>query len=458
MKIIISTLFVLISLLSVTTETKAQIINTVAGNGSWGYAGDGGPAISAELYSPSAVAVDDSGNFYIADMINDRIRKVNNTGTISTIAGNGYNAGASGGYTGGYSGDGGPATAAELYWPSSIAIDATHNIYFTDAGNNCIRKITPAGIISTIAGTDTAGYSGDGGPASAARLFYPQGLTLDNKGNMFIADCFNNRIRKIDTAGIISTIAGNGYGSGSDSGGYSGDGGPADSAELFWPFALAVSPSGSVFIVDMNNNCIRKVDTSGIITTIAGNDTIPGYNGDGIMADSAELNSPDGITLDTFGNIYIADAGNDRIRKIGLDNMITTYAGDGIGGFAGDGGLCSDAELFSPAGIIFDNSGNMYIADQANYLIRFISAAPTDINKIPTPKEIDVYPNPATTQITIQSTAQLITQIIITNILGQTVYSKGYNANQIEVDITQLPSGVYFVNINGNEERKFIKE
>ena len=454
MKMTVSILLALMGFLCPSITAYTQIINTVAGTGAWGYAGDGGPAIFAELYGPSAVAADDSGNFYIADMVNDRVRKVSNTGIITTIAGNGYNAGS----TGGYSGDGGEATAAELYFPSSIVIDAAHNLYFTDAGNDCIRKVTPAGIISTFAGIDSGGYSGDGGPASAAKLFYPEGLAMDKNGNMYVADCFNNRIRKIDTAGIISTVAGNGFGSGSFSGGYGGDGGPADSAQLHWPLAIALSPSGVLYIADMNNNCIRKVDTTGIITTIAGNDTLAGYNGDGILADSAELIAPDGIVLDTMGNIYIADAGNDRIRVIGPDNIITTFAGDGIGGYTGDGGSCSDAEIFSPAGIIFDYMGNMYVADQANYVIRLISPATTGVKKLTEQKNIIVYPNPATTQLTIQSTDHAINQITITTLFGQTIYSNEYNALQVDVDVTGLSPGVYFVKVNGVEVRKFVKE
>jgi len=286
--------------------TGTGIISTIAGNGTAGYAGDGGAATSAELNNPTGVAVDALGNVYIADFNNNRIRMVAaGTGIITTIAGNG---------TAGYSGDEGAATSAELNLnpPGEVAIDASGNVYIADAGNSRIRKVSAStGIISTIAGNGTVGYSGDGGAATSAELTYPDGVAIDASGNVYIADVENNVIRKVTAGtGIISTIAGN------STSGYSGDGGAASLAELNNPVGVAVDASGNVYIGDYENNVIRKVAVgTGIISTIAGNGTA-GYSGDGGTATAAELNSPAGVAIDASGNVYIADQFSNRIRKL----------------------------------------------------------------------------------------------------------------------------------------------
>ena len=221
------------------------IIITVAGDSTAGYSGDGGAATSAELYNPIGVGFDASGNLYIADYLNNRIRKVTPSGTISTVAGNG---------TRGYSGDGGTATAAELNYPGGVAFDASGDLYIADAFNNVIRKVTPSGTIGTVAGIGTWGYSGDGGAATAAELHGPYGVAFDTSGDLYIADTYNNRIRKVTPLGIISTVAGNG------TNGYSGDGGAAAAAELGLPTGVAVDGSGNLFIADQNNNRIREIE------------------------------------------------------------------------------------------------------------------------------------------------------------------------------------------------------
>ncbi len=272
-----------------------------AGNGIAGYSGDGGPATACELKNPYGLAVDGSGNVYILDHGNSCIRKINSSGIISTIAGNGAQ---------GYKGDGGPATAGELDYPNGIAIDGSGNIYITDAGNYAIRKISPAGIISTIAGDGVYGYSGDGGPAASAKLANPFGITVDGGGNVYFADQANNRIRKINAStGIISTVAGDG------TAGYSGDGGPAASGQLGMLSCITIDTH--VFLYISDNQCIRMINTSGIITTVAGNNT-GGYNGDGGSATTEELFHPNGIAIDSKNNVYIADQVNNRIRKISL--------------------------------------------------------------------------------------------------------------------------------------------
>ena len=295
--------------------------------------------------------MDASGNLFIADVDNNVIRKVSTTGVITTVAGNG---------TQGYSGDGGSADSAELNSPEGVAVDASGNLFIGDVTNNRIRKVSTSGIITTVAGNGTLGYSGDGGSATSAALAYPSGVAVDASGNLFIAD--NNRIRKVSTSGVITTVAGNG------TRGYSGDGGSADSAELNSPRGVAVDTSGNLFIADQGNNRIRKVSTSGIITTVAGNGR-QGYSGDGGSADSAELD-PISVAVDASGNLFIADYANFRIRKVSTSGVITTVAGNGTRGYSGDGGSADSAELNSPEGVAVDASGNLFITDYYNNRIR----------------------------------------------------------------------------------------
>jgi uncharacterized protein (TIGR03437 family) len=333
---------------------QTYVITTVAGNGTLGYSGDGGPATSAEFDNPQSVAVDSGGNLFIGDIWNNRIRKVTPAGTISTVAGNG---------TLGYSGDGGPATSAELQYPQSVAVDSGGNLFIADLYNYRIRKVTPAGTISTVAGNGTAGFSGDGGPATSAALSFPKSVAVDGAGNLFVADQFNNRVRKVTPAGTISTVAGNG------TAGFSGDGGPAISAELNNPTGVAVDGAGNLFIADYYNNRVRKVTPAGIISSVAGSGTA-GFSGDGGPATSAELYDPLGVAVDGTGNLFIADFWNSRIREVTLAGTISTVAGNGTAGFSGDGGPATSAELRYPSDVAVDGAGNLFIADENNNRIR----------------------------------------------------------------------------------------
>jgi len=335
------------------------MITTVAGNGSYGYSGDGGPATAASLASPTCVEVDPAGNLYIADTENNRIRKVDPSGMITTVAGNGSK---------GYFGDGGSATQASLYDPMGVAVDSSGDLYIADSYNHRIRKVDPSGIITTVAGNGTSGYSGDGGSATQASLYDPMGVAVDSTGNIYIADSYNHRIRKVDPSGIITTVAGNG------SYGYSGDGGPATSAMLDYPGGVAVDPAGNLYIADTGNHCLRKVDPSGRITTVAGNGSY-GYSGDGGPATSAMLDYPGGVAVDTSGNIYIADEYNERIRKVDPSGMITTVAGNGSPGYSGDGGPAVDADINNPYGVAVDSTGNLYIADYGNNRVRKVDSS-----------------------------------------------------------------------------------
>jgi sugar lactone lactonase YvrE len=337
-----------------TVLSQTYNIGTFAGNGTVGYAGDGGPPASAEVSQPLAAAVDSAGNLYFADKNNQRVRKISH-GTITTVAGNGAQ---------GYAGDGGPAIAAQLSWPSGVALDAAGNLYIADAGNNVVRKVSN-GTITTVAGNASYGYTGDGGPATGAQLNYPSGVAVDGAGNLYIADSDNNAVRKVSN-GIITTAAGTG------TEGYIGDGGVATSAELAYPEGVAVDSLGNVYIADSLNYAVRWI-TNGVINTLAGNGT-QGYGGDGGPGAAAQLNIPVGVAVDPAGNLYIADTGNNRVRELS-SAVISTLAGNGTQGFSGDGGAAKSAELAQPSGVAVDSSGNVYIVDTANSRIRV--ATPT---------------------------------------------------------------------------------
>lgn len=342
-------------------RANAQNISTVAGNGSAGFSGDGGPATSGRLNYAQDVALDTFGNIYIADAFNQRVRKITaTTGIISTIAGTGV---------AGYSGDGGDATLAQLNAPIGIATDLSGNVYICDNGNHRIRKISVAtGIITTIAGDGTPGASGDGDPATDARIYGPYDIAVDHEDNVYIADVSNNKIRKITAStGIMTTVAGTG------APGFSGDGGAATSARLFQPFSVAVDGSGNLYIADASNYRVRKVTAAtGNISTIAGNGSA-GASGDGGLATAARFNTPYSIAVNRSGDLFISDFNNSKIRKVtAATGIVSTVAGTGTSGYTGDGGPAVSARLGEPRGLFLDQSGNLYLADYLNSAIRFI--------------------------------------------------------------------------------------
>jgi hypothetical protein len=355
-------------------SSSTSLIYTIAGDGLAGYTGDAGPATTADLQYPAAAVKDSAGNLYIADSGNNVIRKVAaGTGVITTFAGTG---------TAGYSGDNGAATSAQLNYPAALVFDGSGNLYIADEINNVVRKVTAnTGVISTIAGTGTAGFGGDSGSATSAELYSPVGIALDSSGNLYVADTGNERIRKVAAGtGIITTVAGSGaYG-------YGGDGGPATSATFFGPYGIAVDSVGNLYIADTFDNIIREVNAAtGIITTVAGYaknqyDNPGGYSGDGGPATSAQLYDPYAVTVDSAGNLYIADTENSVIRKVTASNgIINTIAGNGNLCYAlsGDGGAATSAELCAPECVSLDISGDLIIPDSGwNRIREVITGAP----------------------------------------------------------------------------------
>ena len=356
------------SIREVTTDGN---INTIAGSGYGGYAGDGALAVDSTLNHPEDVAVDSSGNVYIADTANALIRKITTDGNINFIAGNVTTTSGISVPNTGYSGDNGVATSAGLIEPYGVAVDGAGNVYIAEPTDGRIRQINTKGYMYTIVGNGTLGFTGDGGKATSAELNRPYSVALDPSGNLYIADALNNRVRAVAGAGSgnITTVAGNGGFS------YSGDGGPATQAQFNGPRAVAVDTAGNFYIADTANNVVRKVTAGGSVSTIAGNGTA-GFGGDNGAGSSAQLSQPQGVAVDSAGNVYIADTANSRVRKIS-GTTITTVAGNGTPGYGGDGGSATSAMLNSPTGLAVDSKGNLYIADLNNSAVRMVTPGGT---------------------------------------------------------------------------------
>jgi uncharacterized protein (TIGR03437 family) len=332
------------------------VIRTVAGGGTLG-AVVGGPAGSAQIGDASGVAVDAQGNLFIADRVANRVWKVSPAGTISTAAGTGVS---------GYSGDGGPAISAMLAGPAGVAVDAQSNIFIGDSVNNRIRRVSADGTITTVAGTGTSGYSGDGGTASTAQLSRPSALTIGPRGNLFVYEALNFVIRNVSADGVITTAAGTGKS------GYSGDGSLATKAQLgsSSTVALVADAQGSLFIADLINQRVRKVSTDGIITTVAGTGTA-GYGGEGVPAVNSPLFNPAGVAIDAAGNLVVCESGTQRIRKISAAGIITTVAGSiYTQAYSGDGGTAANARFTQPGAITLDGQGDLYVSDVIGVAVR----------------------------------------------------------------------------------------
>ncbi len=423
----------------------AQFIYTVAGDSIPDWSGDGGPALNAGI-DPYGVTLDAAGNIYIADFLNNRIRKVAvGSNIITTIAGD---------TTQGYGGDGGAATAAALFNPSAVALDDSGNIYIADFGNSRIRKVsfaTGTGIISTIAGNGIPAYNGDNGPATVASLQYPVGVALDTAGNIYIADEFNNCIRKVKAStGIITTVAGSNLGIG----GYSGDGGPAVNAELNLPLAIKLDVSGNIFIADNGNNRIREVTISdGKITTVAGNGEA-NDSGDDSLATHAGLSDVTDIAVDPGGNLYIADEGEGRIRKVSaFDGRIRTIAGGGSGYL--DSVPATETEM-SPFGVALDSYfQNLYIADGNFYRVRMLTNIAAGINELKNKsEELKIFPNPCSDHFFIEipvdqgsTHSKEIERLQVFDLNGKLVLDQSLNDRE-SVDASNLTQGLYAVRLS----------
>ena len=365
----------LLSFLLLGSFATAQNISTVAGTGTGGYNGDNISATSAWLNCPQGVALDPAGNIYTGDLCGNRIRKIDGLTGIITTV--------AGTGTAGYNGDGILATAAQISNPSAITFDLAGNLYFTDRSNHRIRKITMStGIITTVAGTGTGGYNGDGILATTAQLNSPNEVSFDSSGNLYIADWINNRVRKIDhVTNLISTIAGTG------TAGYNGENILATSAQINGPCGIIFDYVQNIYIAEYGGHRIRKIDhLTNLVTTIAGTGT-PGYNGDNIPATAAQLYGCAYIKFDLGENMYIGDAGNQRVRRITTSTgIITTVAGTGTAGYNGDGIPATTAQLSNPFSIYFDRPKcNMYIGDYSNNRLRkvtggFVGCTPLPLN------------------------------------------------------------------------------
>ena len=432
-------------------HAHGQVITTLAGGGTTGL-GDGGPATSAafggQVYG---FTLDRKGNLLVADGWNHRVRRVDAiTGVITTIAGTGI---------GGYNGDSIPATDAQLFGPRFLAIDTFGNLYISEFQNQRVRVVDTNGFIFTYVGTGvgagstgySGAFSGDNGPATLADLNYPSGLAMDAYGNLYLSDAYNFRIRRVDAlTHIISTYAGNGTSA------YVGDGIAATNASLAFVYDINIDAAGNLYIADIGSaaNRVRKVDgNTHIITSISGNGTAL-YNGDSIRADSASM-VPYSVLPAGGGSFYIADYGNNRIRYVGGEfSLINTVAGTGFAGFSGDGGLPAAAQIFEPAHMLFDTCGSIYFADASNYRIRRIDynlSCHYGLAGLEHPERascFSLYPNPVSEWLHVSS-REPIGIVEVFDRLGRLRTTLKSNNSDVDLDLSQFQPGIYFIRHNG---------
>lgn len=421
-------------------NAQSGIITTIAGTGTVGDTGDGGPATAAQI-SGVFSCIDAMGNIYINDV--HSIRKINSLGVITRFAGTGAD---------GICGDGVPATATQIHYPMSMGADASGNLYFADLPY--ARKIDASGIVVTYAGTGFLYFNGDGIPATSADLEVAY-LAVDPAGNVYISDYDNSRIRKINTAGIITTIAGTG------TSGYTGDGGLATAAEVEAPRTIATDAMGNVYFFEAELYTIRKIDALGIITTIAGNGVI-GYSGDGGPATVASLSGVvQGIAVDGTGQIYISDYNNNAVREINTSGIINTIAGNGTCGYTGDGGPATAAELCHPGGISVDAMGNIYFGDHGitcdcSSYVRKISRSTLGVSTQGTPP-VNVYPNPAKDEFTITGLTES-TRYRLLNVTGASLRQGTLQQGNNTVLIRDISSGIYIFETTGaSGQRSYVR-
>jgi serine/threonine-protein kinase len=393
----------------------SQTVTTIAGSNS-GYLDALG--LAAKFNGPAGVAVDNNGNVFVADRINHRIRKINTEGVVSTFAGSGV--------AGALDATG---TAAQFEFPTQIAIDLNGNIFVADAGNHRIRKITSTGVVTTLAGS-TDGFAD--GVGNLAQFYYPEGVAVDNAGNVYVADAGNHVIRKITAAGVVTTLAG------------SGDFGFADGAgnvaKFYTPCATAVDASGIVYVTEKQGNRIRKVSPTGVVTTLAGNGTLGYADGPGNLA---EFNAVFGVTLDLAGNLYVTDAGNNRIRKITSAGVVTTFAGSASGYLDG---VVTAAKFYYPVGICMASDGTIFIGESGNHKIRKISST-LGIDGYQLDQQLSVYPNPTSTSINLKLTDLILSEITLFDLNGKSVAFKDSFNGENTLNLGNLQNGFYTLKI-----------
>lgn len=474
----------------------AGIISTIAGDPTvlgGGYSGDGGPAIYAQVSWPTGIATDNAGNLFFADEQNNMIRKISTSGIMSRVGGTGLY---------GSTGDGGPALSAGIQAPAAVAVDNAGNIYVVEDINHRVRKISTSGVITAFAGNGTIGYSGDGGPATAAQLAYPQAITADDHGNIFIAESRNNIIRKVDAAGIISTYAGDG------TRGHSGDGGAATAAQLNAPYGIAIDKNGFIYVPELDGAYVRKLDTCMMpfIAPITG-DTLLCLGDTVLMADTTTggvwtISDTGVASIDGSGvvrskargmaTISYSVANSCATKNVSKPLVVGPYAGTitGMGTRHHSGGtdtFCYMAFVQTngtPGGVwgltdttvaMFDGTGMIrpltyWVTDTVFYAVTdscgsdtayqsiMIVWCPDGVNQAAASNnEINIYPNPANNELHITATNN-IAHITITNMVGQMIYNREYDDKELTVNVADLPPGIYLVRVNGSDVRRFVKE
>lgn len=421
-------------------QQQAQIIVTIAGNGTQGYGGDGGPATASLLKYPTGVACDHLGNTYVCDA-NHTVRKIDANGIISHVA--------------------------TVYDPIAMACDKKNNLYVISQNYQSVMKISPAGVMTLFAGTGqgSASYSGDGGPATQATLNYPYGVAADTSGNVYIATNGDARIRKVNSSGIISTICG--HGNTTTNVQHLGDNGPATTAELASPRGLAVDKYNNLYVVQ-HFGSVRMINSAGIITTVAGNLLLnAGYSGDGGPATAGQFNSPMYMAFDTTGNMYIEDPGNFVIRKVDTGGILSTYAGTyhpqvwpnpWQGAYSGDGGDPLLCEFGGTWALAVNTANELIIADYRNHAVRKITKA-TGINDLKQEQLFSVYPNPSGGEFILALRANA--KISISNPIGQEVLSMTLPEGKHAINLLDQAAGVYFIKVtigNSNQTLKLVKQ
>lgn len=421
----------------------AQDISTVAGNGVPGSSGDGGQATDALLHGPAGMYMSASGDVYFADQYNNRIRKIDGSGVITTVAGSD---------TMGFSGDGGPATDARLNFPVNVTFDGNGNMYIADRGNHRVRMVSGSGTITTVAGNGVAGFGGDGDTATNASLNQPSGVAVDDSGNVYIADKLNNRIRKVDAMGMISTIVGTG------AAGYNSDDQPFTTmVTVNRPSDVVIAPSGELYFADTYNNMIRKIDNeTGKVRTIKAQlSWVPA-----IVDNITWTSWPVGLDFDSHGNLYVANMGNYSVVKLDSASVMYKICGT-TDGFSGDGGRADLAKISRAMGVAADDAGNVYVADHDNERIRYVTTTVSTPNIVAAGTDVQIFPNPAKSgnfNIKLSGAANQAYTFTVADVLGRVVYEgASWSGVTTGVDLDQH-AGIYVVSVvcNGHTWTKKI--